>query len=693
LSLHNKKIYICSLKIIFFTHNTFYQQKESTLKHCPECQTKSSLQSASQKPGIAIVGNMNVGKSSLFSWLCETEAASMNFPGTTVSLAAGEIKSLEATVYDTPGIYSLFSANEDEVVSRDILLPQQSFTPISCLLLVADAKNMKRSLAIALQYAEYGLPMLIDINMIDESAARGIETDFEKLSGILGIDICTSIAREGIGVRKILTKLKSPRIAKKLVNYPDWINNFLDIIEKICRDSDISPRVIGLLLLAGDKSIEGYLEKKFGSELLEEIKGLATDYRKEDTETFRALIVNLYNKKAEQIVKEIQEVEPPLKNPLLVTFGDMCTQLHTGVPIALAVLFLVYLFVGSFGATFLVDTINGAIFEGFLIPWTAKLLEPVPSQFFRDMFVDPDFGILPTGVFLALGLVMPVLFCFYLVFGILESSGYLPRLSILLDKVFRKMGLNGKGVIPLVMGFSCVTMAILTTRLLDTKKEKNIATFLLLLGMPCAPLIAVMFIILDKMPFTATLTVFGIIFIQTFIAGFVANKIIPGQGSALIFEIPPMRLPKPMQVIKSAAHKTYFFIKEAVPVFVFASLFVFLFERVGGLEIAEDLLRPVIHNLMGLPEKSVQVFIKTIIRRESGATELEHLRGSYTNLQLVVNLLIMTFLTPCINAILVLFKERGQKTATLIIGTVIIYAILMGGLVNHICLALGITFT
>jgi len=663
------------------------------VKNCPECHNQSSTQTASQKPGVAIVGNMNVGKSSLFSWLCEKETASKNFPGTTVSLVAGQIKSLDATAYDTPGIYSIFSANEDEVVSRDILLPQQSFAPVSSVLLVADAKNMKRSLAIALQYAEYGLPMLIDINMIDEAAARGIEIDFEKLSGILGIDICTSIANEGIGIRKILTKLKSPRITNKLINYPDWINNFFDIIEKLCRDSDMSPRVIGLLLLAGDRSTEEYLGQKLGPKLLEELKGLAEDYRKGDVETFRAMIVNLYNKKAEQIVKEIQEVEPPLKNPHLVTFGNWCTQLHTGIPIAITVLLLVYLFVGTFGATYLVDSINSVVFEGFLIPWTAKLLEPIPSQFFRDMLVDPDFGILPTGVFLALGLVMPVLFCFYLVFGILESSGYLPRLSILLDKVFRKMGLNGKGVIPLVMGFSCVTMAILTTRLLDSKKEKNIATFLLLLGMPCAPLIAVMFIILDKMPFSATLTIFGIIFTQTFIAGFVANKIIPGQGSPLIFEIPPMRLPKPAQVIKSAAQKTYFFIKEAVPVFIYASLFVFLFERLGGLEIAEDVLRPVIHNFMGLPEKSVQVFIKTIIRRESGATELEHLRDIYTNLQLVVNLLIMTFLTPCINAILVLIKERGQKTAVLIIGTVVVYAILMGSLVNYICLALGITFT
>ena len=663
------------------------------MKHCPECHNQNNELSKPHGPGIVIVGNMNVGKSSLFSWLCEKETDRKNFPGTTVSVTAGKIKSLNATAYDTPGIYSIFSANEDEMVSRDILLPQKSFNPISSILLVADAKHMKRSIAIAMQYAEYGLPMLMDINMIDESASRGIDINFKKLSDILGIDVCSSIAREGIGIRKILTKLKSPRIAKQLVNYPDWVNSFLDIIEKLCKDSDISPRVIGLLLLAGDRSIEKHLSKEFGPELLEELKDLADDYRKGESETFRSLLVNLYNNKAEQIVKEIQEIEPPRKNPLLVTFGDWCTQLHTGIPIALGILILIYLFVGSFGATYLVDTINGVIFEGYLIPWTTKILEPIPSQFIRDMFIDPDFGILPTGVFLALGLVMPVLFCFYLVFGILESSGYLPRLSMLLDKVFRKMGLNGKGVIPLVMGFSCVTMAILTTRLLDTKKEKNIATFLLLLGMPCAPLIAVMFVILDKMPISATLTIFGIIFTQTFIAGFVANKILPGQGSPLILEIPPMRLPKPGQVIKSAAHKTFFFIKEAIPVFIYASLFVFLFERIGGLEIAEDLLRPLTNTLMGLPEKSVQVFIKTIIRRESGATELEHLRYSYTNLQLVVNLLIMTFLTPCINAILVLFKERGRKTGALIICSVITYAILIGSLVNHICLALGVTFT
>jgi ferrous iron transport protein B len=154
-----------------------------------------------------------------------------------------------------------------------------------------------------------------------------------------------------------------------------------------------------------------------------------------------------------------------------------------------------------------------------------------------------------------------------------------------------------------------------------------------------------------------------------------------------------MRFPKPIQVITAATRKTYFFMKEAVPVFIYASLIVFLFERIGGLEVIENISSPLINNLMGLPEKSVQVFIKTLIRRESGAAELEHLSGVYTNLQLVVNLLVMTFLTPCINAIIVLFKERGNRTASIIVFLVVVYALFIGTLVNHTCNALGITFT
>ncbi|MBW1893891.1 MAG: ferrous iron transporter B [Deltaproteobacteria bacterium] len=559
---------------------------------------------------------------------------------------------------------------------------------------MADAKKMKRSIAIALQYAEYGLPMVLDINMIDEAPSRGIEIDIDKLSGKMGIGVYPTVARDGIGVTNLIQGLSNNmKTLKKLVEYPDWIEQFLGIVSKLLNSDYISPRALGLLLLVRDKDIEQYIKKTYGHGMLAQLKELVDEYRKEESVDCNILLTNIYNNKAGQIVNEIQTVEPPIKNPFIVKFGDWCTQLSTGIPIAIAILWAMYLFMGSFGATFVVDTISSTLFEGFLMPLTEKLVKPIPSVFIRDMIIDPDFGILPTGVFLALGLVLPVLFCFFIAFGVLEDSGYLPRLSVLLDKVFQKMGLNGKGVIPLVMGFSCVTMAILTTRMLDTKKEKIIATFLLLLGMPCAPLLAVMFIILDKMPISATIAVFGIIFSQTLIAGYLANKILPGSRTPLFLEIPPMRLPKLWQIINMSAKKTYFFMKEAIPVFIIASFFVFLFERMGGLTIFERISEPIISGLMGLPEKSVQVFIKTIIRRENGATEIAHLSGIYTNLQLVVNLLVMTFLSPCINAIIILFKEHGSRAAIAILGTVLVYSLIIGSIVNHTCITLGITFT
>jgi len=646
-----------------------------------------------KKPGVVIVGNMNVGKTTLFARMCGRETTSINIPGSTVSINTGSIKRTGTNAFDTPGICSIFSDNEDERTSRDILLPHKSDYDIQGIILMADAKNMRRSIAIALQYAEYDIPMLLDINMIDEAAPRGIEIDYDKLSEILGIDVCTTIAREGIGVQKVISNLANMRSAKKMVKYPVWIEQFLEIVEKLLKTADVSPRTIGILLLTGDPGIEEYVESKFGAGMLEQLKDLAAEYRQEEPMSCSILLTNLYNKKAEQIVSDVQKVNPPAKNPFIVKFGDWCTQLSTGIPIAMAVLYIMYLFIGSFGATFLVDTINGVIFEGYLIPWTTKLVDFIPSAFIRDMIVDPDFGILPTGVFLALGLVVPVLLCFYIAFGILEDSGYLPRISILLDKLLRQMGLNGKGVIPLVMGFSCVTMAVLTTRMLDTEKERNIAAFLLFLAMPCAPLVAVMLIILDKMPMSATLTVYGLIFTQILIAGFLADKILPGLPSPLFMEIPAMRLPKPLQILKMSASKTYFFMQEALPVFIMASFVVFLFDRMGGLKMLEQSAGPLLSKLMGLPEKSIQVFIKTMIRRESGATELEHLRHTYSNLQLVVNLLVMTFIAPCINAIIVLFKERGLRAGVAIVGAVTVYAIIIGSIVNHTCRLLGITFT
>ena len=643
--------------------------------------------------GVVLVGNSKVGKSTLFLKLCPKKADDETIRHLKRKIERGYAGRSKTLVYNTPGLLSMFSKNLEERVARDILIPGNLPETVRRIVIVADAKNLKRSISLALQFSEYELPMLFVLNMVDEARGKGIQIHKEKLASILGIPVCETVARNGEGIENVLSLLDAMERPHPPQYHPDEIETFMDTVKEITGPLPVSHRALALHILTHDPGTKRYIRKTCGPDVSQQLYSLADILNEKHPEPFGLRSVKMYGRKAEEIARVVQSQGVPEHRRISARVGQLCMTPLTGVPIAVVVLYLMYRFVGVLGAGFLVDLINTKIFGQHVIPWISSVMDHVPSAFVRDMFVDPDFGVFPTGVFLAVGLVTPVLLCFYIAFGILEDSGYLSRLAILLDRVFQKMGLNGKGIIPLTMGFSCVTMAILTTRVLDTEKEKNIMCFLLLLGMPCAPLLAVMLVILGTMPMSATLMVFGLIFFQLVIAGYFSNKVLFGARSPLIMEIQPIRLPRISQVLSQAVAKTYHFIKEALPVFVLASLLVFIFDRMGGLDFLEKALRPVVCTFMGLPEKSIQVFIKTLIRRENGATEIQHLREAYTHLQLVVNLLVMTFLSPCINATIVLIKERGLKTASSIIISVMLYALFIGGVINHACRYFGITFT
>lgn len=643
--------------------------------------------------GILLVGHSKVGKSTLFNRLCPKKGEDIFLQSLKRKIELGYAGRTKTEIFNTPGILSIFTTNQEERVAREILIPDALPKKIRRIIIVADAKNLKRSISLALQFAEYDLPMLFVLNMVDEASRNGISIDKGKLSSVLGVPVCETVARDGVGIDRVLSLLPHMQRPKRLVMHPQDTEDFMDLVRESVDQACFCHRALALQILNRDPGARRYIRGTFGQEVFDRLRLAARKVNKAYQEPAAVRLVKLYAHKAEEIAKLVQVQGVPAHKTMSARLGKLFMTPLTGIPIAIVVLGLMYLFVGRLGAGFLVDTINSTIFKGYVIPKLTALLNPIPYPFIRDLFVDPDFGIFPTGVFLALGLVTPVLFCFYVAFGLLEDSGYLTRLAILLDRMFQKIGLNGKGIIPLAMGFSCVTMAILSTRVLDTEKEKNIMSFLLLLGMPCAPLLAVMLVLLGPMPISATITVFGIIIAQLVIAGYFSNKLIFGVRSPLIMEIQPMRFPGIGQVLGQAVTKTWCFMKEALPVFVLASMFVFVVDYLGGLTFLEKLLKPVVSGFMGLPEKSVQVFIKTLIRRENGATEIQHLSAIYDHVQLVVNLLVMTFLSPCINATLVLIKERGLRTASTILVAVMIYALFIGGVINHVCRYLGVTFT
>ena len=447
-----------------------------------------------------------------------------------------------------------------------------------------------------------------------------------------------------------------------------------------------------MLLLVNDSAARSLLAERFGRGVAGEVRTIVERARAELRTPLEQVIAEVFYEAAEQLVGET--VRLAAAGPAVLNrFGRWAEHPALGLPIALVVLAAAYLWIGELGATWAVDLIDRRLFQELLIPAVDRGLECVPWPLVRDAFIDPDFGLIPTGLFLALGIVLPVLFFFYFFFAVLEDSGYLPRISVLLDRLLRLMGLNGKGVLPLVLGLSCVTMAIITTRMLETRKQRVIASFLLLLGFPCAPLLAVMLIVLQPLHWSAAVTLFGFLIVQLVLAGMIANRLVPGRMPEFILELAPMRLPRLGVVLVRTGRRTYLFLREALPVFLLASLVLFVLDRLGGLAAIEEASRPLVDGLLGLPDQAVQVFIKTFIRRENGAAELNLVRHNFDSVQVVVTLLVMTLLTPCVNSAIVLFKELGFRTALLMLVLVMIYAVIAGGAMNLVLRGLGVDFS
>ena len=686
---------------------------KSTIPHGQRGSARPSRVFGSQRD-LLLLGNLQTGKSTLFRRLCGDRHADVAIPGSSLTIVRGKYSpswtdripwvgrllarargtplpsAVEGLPWliDAPGTATLFPQSEEEMVARDALLLMDP----GAIILVADEKNLTRSLALLLHAAQFGLPTVVVLNMADEARLQGVTVDTEWLSEQLNVDFVRAVALEGRGVAELSRRLLTPRQPSPTVVFPDAIESALGRLETVLAGSRIAPRALALQLLGGDETAARLVEDEQGSSVLAEARTVVDALSGEVGRPLDVILTEVFHEHAGRLAAGAVTRRPAERVQLLDRFGKLAQHPLYGTAIAALVVAATYMFVGQLGATLVVDWLNEVVFENALYPLFDGLAARLPWPVAAEALMDRDFGVFPSGLFLAFGLVLPVLLFFYFAFGLLRDSGYLARLSVLLDRLFRLVGLNGKGVLPLAMGFSCVTMALITTRMLESRRERIIASLLLLSGMPCAPLLGVMLIILADLPVSAAFAVFGVIAFQMLLAGAVANRLLPGMTADFIMEVPQMRVPRLRMVFRLTVLQTYHFMKEAVPYFVLASLVLFVFDRIGGLSLIEEVAHPLTHGLLGLPDDSVQVFIKTLIRRENGATELEHVQGGFTNLQLVVTMIVMTFLTPCINAIVVLFKERGSKVGLALLVFASVYAILVGAMVNFVCSGLGITF-
>jgi ferrous iron transport protein B len=472
----------------------------------------------------------------------------------------------------------------------------------------------------------------------------------------------------------------------------DVLEISLEKIETLLKgDYGISGRSAGLLLLQDDSELTSLVRQTeplsfaFIEMIIEAVKG-------HYNQPLSYIIALRRQEEANRILANAVENMPLRKIAFKEVLSRLMINPLTGIPFLLLVLYFgLYKFVGQFGAGTLVNFIEADIFAAHINPWLAGIFARfVPWHIAADLFVG-EYGILTLGLRYAVALILPIVTTFFIVFAIIEDTGYLPRLALLVDRLFKKIGLTGRAVIPMVLGLGCDTMATMVTRTLPTKRERIIATILLALAVPCSAQLGVIFALLKGNVSGLWIWAFVVALVFLFI-GFLSSRILPGDAPSFYMEIPPLRLPKFSNVfIKTYTRVKWYFI-EIMPMFIFASFLIWLGQLLGvfGL-ITKALEYPV--SWIGLPDQAAVSFLFGFFRRDYGAAGLYDIKkaGLLSGEQLVVACVTLTLFLPCVAQFLMNVKERGIKTGIAISAFILFFSFSVGFAIHAIFSIFGIT--
>lgn len=635
---------------------------------------------------IVLVGNPNVGKSVLFSKLTGKFVIISNYPGTTVEIAQGEARIGAATcrVLDTPGVNELAPRTEDARVTCQVLRDHPNATIVQ----VADAKNLRRALLLTLQLAALNRPMVLVLNMMDEAANCGVQIDVKKLSEILEMPVITSVAPQEVGLAELRTSLEKVEV------------------------SDRAPEATG---------VEGRECPSW-----------------QHTEALLSRV--------NAILAQTYTIIRPRRPRFAQKLGWWATQPIKGLLLLGLVLYFTFWFVGLLGAGTFVDLFENVFFTRHINPWAIRAVDavlPFPHtheshisdfqfeipispahgiplfgnsrevlsptyslepdrelgwggrtlRFIHDFLVG-EYGMITMALSYGFAIVLPIVTTFFLLFGLLEDSGYLPRLAVMVNRIFRGMGLNGKAVLPMVLGLGCDTMATMTTRILETRKERVVTTLLLALAVPCSAQLGVLLAMLASVSWAAATFWVGLLIAVMFLIGWLAAKLYGGQTSDFILELPPMRLPQLSNVAVKTSARLEWYLKEVIPLFILGTGVLFLLDKLNVLGKIARLGEPLVNGWLGLPPELANAFLIGFLRRDYGAVYLlDAATGTDPTLtphQILVAMVTITLFMPCIATLFMIARELGKKTAAVITVFVFVFAFLVGGFVHHVGRLIGI---
>lgn len=631
---------------------------------------------------ILLVGHPNVGKSVLFHRLTGTYVNVSNYPGTTVEVARADTRfDREQQLLDTPGVLALPARSDDERATMRALLREDA----KALVQVGDAKNLRRTLTLTALLSELGVPLVLALNMRDEAAARGVSVDTARLAEMLDVPVVHTVATGGEGVGRLTHALVDARVPAALLHYDTGTEASIAGLARRIAATGPHPRLaargLAILFLGRDPEVEAWLAESIGARFgeLEEVRR-AADLR--HSLPLPAVLARERAQAAHTLAKAVvRQTAPP--SPLVSQrIGQLLVHRFWGLPILLGVLFMVYEFVGVLGAGTLVALFEKDLFEGMINPAVVRFVEEtVTVGWLADLLAGP-YGLWTMGMTYALALVLPIVTTFFIAFGVLEDTGYLARLSVLANRLLAIIGLNGRAVLPMVLGLGCVTMATLTTRILHSRRERLITTFLLALAIPCSAQLGVVLGMLGAISFAATLIWVTAVAGVLVFAGFLAAALVPGRRIPLVTELPPLRLPVPGNVLRKTSGRLKWYLVEVIPIFLLGTFIMFALDRAGILPWLISTGEPLVAGWLGLPKEASAAFVMGFLRRDFGATGLFALGSHLSPLQTVVGMVTLTLFVPCIASVMMIIKEHGAGTAALMLALIIPFALFVGGVLN-----------
>jgi len=655
-----------------------------------QCHTTIQDQYGNRDGSIALVGHPNVGKSVLFQKLTGQRVIVANYPGTTVELTRGNLRNLpDVTLVDTPGVVAFPSHSEDEQVTERVLL----YEPSKAILQVGDAKNLRRTLTLTVQLAEMGVPLVLALNMMDEASSRGVSLNHSRLREYLSIPVIPTIAIRGQGISELTAALENSQPPNFRLTYPFEIEN---AVANVCTciskvEAPITHRSLALLWLSGDPVTENWMREFINEQSYQE---LTTQRQTLQFSFIEPLSIVIHGARLEYVngvvAAVVHETGGGLRG-ISTVIGRLTTHPIWGWAILAGVLYGLYWFVGVFGAGVLVGFLEEDLFGQVINPWVVAWVNRlVPLPFAVDLLVG-EYGLWTMGMTYALALIFPIVTTFFLAFGVLEDSGYLPRLTALSNRFFRWMGLNGKAVLPMILGLGCVTMATLTTRVLETKRERFLVILLLALAIPCSAQLGIVMGILAGVSLTAMLIWSGVVVLVLLTIGWLAARLMPGERTQLLVELPPMRRPVLSNVIVKTIARIEWYLEEVVPLFLIGTALLFLLDQTGILDQIIRFGEPLVAGWLGLPPEASAAFLVGFLRRDFGATGLFVMQsqGLLSPMQVVVAMVTITLFIPCIASVLMIAKERSWQTALGMVSMIIPLAFLVGGLLFRILSFIG----